>query len=398
MRQGIKFIIYSLILALVFAPAFDAHGSFPQKRVLLLYSEDKAHPAHELTDGGIRAVFRLNKLFDVQLYTEYLDLSRFSGPGHTRAVTDYLGRKYAGSKIDAIITIYPAAIDMFLGEARAGFPGVPIVACEITRIQAENLERSPSRGLTTGVVLGENTAGIMDSAFRMRPGTKRVALVAGTSRNDVAGESIFRKGLEPYAAKIDLIDLTKLPMQETLARVGALPPDTIVLYSAIFTDGAGQSFVPREALSLISRAANVPVFGLYETFLGYGIVGGRLVSFEQQGREAATLALRIMGGESPASIPFGGEQAYVNLYDWRELKRWGLNESASARRRDHPEQAGLGLEDVQALHPRSRGLLSAGNRPGHFPLCPEASEEGGRDRSSPYTHRTTACRTVIANG
>jgi C4-dicarboxylate-specific signal transduction histidine kinase len=52
-----------------------------------------------------------------------------------------------------------------------------------------------------------------------------------------------------------------------------------------------------------------------------------LVSFEQQGREAAALALRIMGGESPASIPFGGEQAYVNVYDWRELKRWGLNES-----------------------------------------------------------------------
>ena len=100
-------------------------------------------------------------------------------------------------------------------------------------------------------------------------------------------------------------------MQETLARVGSLPPDTIVLYSAIFTDGAGQSFVPREALSLISRAANAPVFGLYDSFLGYGIVGGRLVSFEQQGREAAALALRIMGGESPASIPFGGEQAYV---------------------------------------------------------------------------------------
>ena len=320
--------ICSLILVLVFAPAFDAHGSLPDKRVLLLYSEDKAHPANELTDRGIRLAFQSNKLFNVQLHAEYLDISRFSGPGHTRAVTDYLGRKYAGVKIDAIITIYPAVLDMLLGEARAGFPGVPIVTCAITRIQAENLERSPSRRLITGVVLGDNIAGIMDSAFRLRPDTKRIALVAGTSRNDVYSEMIFRKGLERHAEKIELIDLTKLPMQETLARVGSLPPDTIVLYSAVFTDGAGQSFVPREALTLISRAANAPVFGLYETFLGYGIVGGRLVSFEQQGREAATLALRIMGGESPASIPFGGEQAYSNLYDWRELTRWRLNEQA----------------------------------------------------------------------
>ena len=79
---------------------------------------------------------------------------------------------------------------------------------------------------------------------------------------------------------------------------------------------------------LFPRAANAPVFGPYDGTMGYGIVGGRLVSFELQGREAAALALRIMGGESPASIPFGGEQAYVDLYDWRELKRWDIPESA----------------------------------------------------------------------
>jgi len=70
------------------------------------------------------------------------------------------------------------------------------------------------------------------------------------------------------------------------------------------------------------------VFGPYDSFMGYGIVGGRLVSWEQLGREAAALALRILKGESPGSIPFGGEQAYIDLYDWRELRRWNIPESA----------------------------------------------------------------------
>jgi hypothetical protein len=35
------------------------------KSVLVLYSEDKAHPAHELTDQGIRSAFRSNTLLDV---------------------------------------------------------------------------------------------------------------------------------------------------------------------------------------------------------------------------------------------------------------------------------------------------------------------------------------------
>ena len=44
-----------------------------------------------------------------------------------------LRRKYAGTKIDAIITVYPAALDFLMGEEGKVFPGVPIVASEIIR-------------------------------------------------------------------------------------------------------------------------------------------------------------------------------------------------------------------------------------------------------------------------
>ncbi len=327
MMQIYRVISVALVLLLLLVQSLYSAEPKDTKAVLVLYSEDKEHPAHELTDKGIRATFRSNKLFDVQLYTEYLDVSRFSSPTHVRALADYLRRKYAATKIDAIIGVYPAAVDVVLGEAREAFPGVPIVACEVTRSYAESLGRSPSRSLVTGVVMGDNIAGVLDAALRMKPDIKRVALISGTGPNDAYDEQIYRNGLIPYAGRLQLIDLTKLPMEDILTRVGSLPPDTIVLYSSIFKDGAGKSFVPRKALSLISQAANAPVVSLYDTYLGYGIVGGRLVSLEQQGKEAAALALRILGGESPASIPFTGEQAYVSLYDWRELKRWDIPET-----------------------------------------------------------------------
>jgi PAS domain S-box-containing protein len=318
-----------LVLALLLPQTLVASEPKETKRVLVLYGEGKAHPAHELTDGGIRAVFRSSPCFDVQLYPEYLDNSRFGEAGHARIVADYLRRKYAGIKIDAIITVYPQAIDFLMSEEGKIFPEVPVVASILPRVTAESLERSPLRRFITAVVTGDNSAVLLDTALRLRPGTKHVALVTGIAFSDVvASEQVLRNALKPYLEMLGLIDLTRLPMQETLARVGSLPPDTIVLYGSIFNDGEGRSFVPREALSLVSRAANAPVFGLYESYLGYGIVGGDLVSWEHLGREAATLALRILGGESPGSIPFAGEHAYVSLYDWRELKRWNIPESA----------------------------------------------------------------------
>ena len=239
-----------------------------------------------MTDQGIRSAFRSNTLFDVQLYNEYLDGSRFSDRANTQAFADYLRRKYARIKIDTIITVYPAAVDFLLSEAIEVFPDTPIVANEVSRAYAENLKHSPPRRPITGTILGDNAIGMLDSAFRMRPGTKRVAIVAGTTPNNIYSEQIFRKCLEPYLEKLELIDLTKLSMEETLARVSSLPPDTIVLYAGVHSDGKGQSFVPREALSNISRASNAPVFGLFDSFMGYGIVGGRLVSWEQHGERS----------------------------------------------------------------------------------------------------------------
>jgi PAS domain S-box-containing protein len=325
-----KMYIFSAMLVLLLLLAQPLRAAEPRetKRVLVLYGEEKALPAHELTDQGLRATFQSDRLFDVQLFPEYLDHSRFYSAGYGRTVAEYLRRKYADIKIDAIITVGPPAIDFLMSEGGNIFSEVPIIASQMVESTAKGLERSPLRRFATGIVTADNAAALLDIALQLRPGTKRIALVAGVTPLDFTMEQMLRNALKPNLEKLELIDLTKMPMQEILVRIGSLPPNTIVFFSSIFKDGEGRRFLPRDALSQVSRASNAPVFGLFDTFLGYGIVGGQLVSFEQLGRESATLALRILGGESPASIPFGREQAFVSVYDWRELKRWDIPESA----------------------------------------------------------------------
>jgi signal transduction histidine kinase/ABC-type uncharacterized transport system substrate-binding protein len=328
MKRSAVFLLALLSLPLSTGWAQPALAAKETRRVLVLFSQENGHPAHDLTEQGIRHGFRSNPAFDVELYLEYLDVGRFSDPSQAPAAAHFLRRKYANHKIDAIIAVYPAAVDFLLGDGSAAFPGVPIVACAVRSPWAEKPEHSPSRRLITGVVIAENPGSVLEAALRMRPGTKRVALIAGISRTDAYAEQVARKGLEPFTGRLERIDLTKLPMEEILARVASLPPDTIVFYASVFQDGAGRAFVPREALQLVSRAANAPVFGLYETYMGYGIVGGRLASLERPGRTAAGLALRILSGESPGAIPFAWEGEYVELYDGRELARWKIPETA----------------------------------------------------------------------
>jgi PAS domain S-box-containing protein len=321
-----------LFFALMLAQPLYAAETKETKRVLILYSLDKHHPAHQLTEQGMSRTFQEDSPFEIKVYSEYLDVGRFQGPDSAAAMADLLRRKYSNAKIDVIITVYPDALDLLLKEKQRLFPGVPIVAAEVSRSYAETFDRPSLRRRITATIMGENASGIVADALRLRPKTQRFALVGGSSQLDAYDEQFFREALKKEARPFEVIDLTKLPMQEILSRVGALPRDTVVLYGSIVRDGAGQSFVPRDALTLLSRASNAPIFSIYDTYLGHGIVGGHLASFEQQGKIAAAMALQIMAGASPENIPFAGGDAYVDLYDWRELQRWNIPETAIPKR------------------------------------------------------------------
>jgi hypothetical protein len=63
----------------------------------------------------------------------------------------------------------------------------------------------------------------------------------------------------------------------------------VVLYLTVFRDGDGVPHVPRDVLRRIAAVSRAPVFGVFETYLGEGIVAGSIASYGAQGRSAGEL-------------------------------------------------------------------------------------------------------------
>jgi ABC-type uncharacterized transport system substrate-binding protein len=84
---------------------------------------------------------------------------------------------------------------------------------------------------------------------------------------------------------------------------------------------------PPKRVLIIDSFANAPIFGIYENQLGLGVVGGRPLPNQNVGVEAARIALRILRGEVPSSIPTKAIESLAPIYDWRELRRWGISEA-----------------------------------------------------------------------
>jgi ABC-type uncharacterized transport system substrate-binding protein len=87
-------------------------------------------------------------------------------------------------------------------------------------------------------------------------------------------------------------------------------------------------WIPREAVAAIAKVANRPIVTGTVNFVGFGAMGGLVVSSPPIGEQAGRLALRILNGENASDIPVVVGNFTKPVYDWRELKRWNVSEES----------------------------------------------------------------------
>ena len=321
-RPGRRVLLLALLALLCCASSSPARDAKRARIVVLLFPEARLLPEILAVEGAIRPT--LDPEGAVNFYTEYLDLSRLSDTQDEQQMIALLREKYASRQVDLIMPVAFPTLRFFLKHRAALFPGVPAVFCAANLDAVAGLELGSA---ITGVRLPSEWGSTLEAALALQPATRRAVVITGTSEIDQNLQAAAAHDLARYGTRIEVAYLAGLPIARLLEEVAVLPKDSIVLFVSLLRDQAGRLFTDPEAVSLIARASSVPVYSWSETHLGHGIVGGRLASFETQGTRAAELAVRVLRGERPETLPVvdGGKTAY--MFDDRELRRWGLSAS-----------------------------------------------------------------------
>ena len=316
--------LFILVLSIPFLTSFIAAQPPPRKNILVISELGETHPAIATVTREITTGLSDNHHYQIELYIESLDTETFPTEEAQREFTEWITRRYRNQKPAAIVAIGPSPIAYLTGPAQSIFPDTPIVFCgSIQEMTAS--PRLDSR--FTGTWLHLETAKTIDVALTMFPHTRHIAVVAGSSPFDQGALAVTRTATKSFEGKFDLIYLTDLTMDDLLTKLKNLPDHTIVLYNSFFRDAAGTPFVnATAALPMVANAANVPVFGMSDSYLGHGIVGGDLLSFVEQGRIATRIVSSILDGKKPNEIPTSTAPS-VYMFDWKQLRRWKLKES-----------------------------------------------------------------------
>jgi len=312
-----------LFFAWLVLPFAAAAEDAPPLRVLILLGSDYSLPASVVEANAIRATLAAGTRRRVEFYTEALDANRMPLAEYEADYAGFLQRKYRGRQMDIVIAVQVAALDFAERHRAELWPGTPVVFCAMPAAWARG--RTFGEGIT-GVTVTFDPVGTLDLALRLQPNARQVVVVGGVGEIDRAFLAAARQALRRYQGRLQATWLDHHTLEQMTAAVGQLPADTIVLYTAVSRDAAGQVFTPREVLAGLARASKAPIYGMIDTYLGYGITGGKLQSLEADGRAAAGLALRVLGGEAATAIPVLSPPPSECRMDSRELERFGLRE------------------------------------------------------------------------
>ena len=315
--------VISAILLAVLLLALSAPAQARSQNILVLHSY---HPGLSWTDtlnAGIQEAFRAESP-KALLWVEYLDTKRNTDTSYLSLQAALLRHKLADSVFDLIITTDNDALNFVIRYRDSIFRGAPVVFCGVNDFHPSQLRGQ--RGVT-GLAENPPFAETMRTALGLHPETGEFVVIgADQSITDLITDDTLRE-LEGQFPDIRFTYWNNLPAREMRTRLQELGDGQLIFIHGVMRNEEGVLVDYRDKNLFLSTYAKVPIYGFWDFEMGTGCVGGRMVEGKAEGMRVARLAMRVLAGTDPDSIPVEMTTPSRYIFDYIQLERFGISES-----------------------------------------------------------------------
>jgi signal transduction histidine kinase len=292
------------------------------KQVLLLHSFGRDFAPYDAIVAAFRTELAKGSSEPIAVYDASLDAEQVSESDDPQPLLALLRHRFAGGPPDLVVTIGPPAAAFYLQNRDKVFPGTPLV---ISALDERLVQRSALRAGDAVVALHQYLPDLVNNILRVLPDTQTIAVVIGDTPLERYWLAEGRREFAQFANRVSFQWLNDLSLEQMRQRVAALPAHSAVLYSLLVDDAAGVPQQRGASFASLFEVSAAPIFSLYETELGHGVVGGPYHSQQRGGALTAAAALRLLSRRIVADPVIQLLDYETPVYDWRELKRWGVD-------------------------------------------------------------------------
>lgn len=292
-----------------------------KQKILVLHSY---HQGLEWTDSitsGIQEVFKpLDK--DYELYYEYLDTKRNTGADYDHRLKELFVAKMKTIQFAAVIVADNNALAFIKKTYQFLSGSPPLVFCGINGFYPELIDTLPS---VTGVTENTDVGATFELMLRLHPERKRIYVIQDRTTTGQAVKKSLDKAIAKYRHQVKIELMPDSTLREAVAAVAGLGAEDMICLLTFNRDRENAFISFNEGVALLTEAAEVPTYGPWDFYLGRGIVGGVITSGSLQGKTAAQMAVRIVRGENPQTIPIVTDSVSPVMIDYNQLQAFRID-------------------------------------------------------------------------
>lgn len=322
MQKKILKTLLTLILTLFLMMALSAVSlatSSPNKNVLIINSYDPDNPWTQSEEQGIQE--SLSDLSgNISFFHEYMDTKHFHEKVYEEAFSTYLKEKYRYLNIDIVVTTDDFAT-LFVKDHKEVFlkDEVPVIFCGVNDLEFK-------AGNFAGVYENVDIKGTISLIQSIHGEKTPIMLVTDKSLSSISITKSLLNNLEWLKGQnvqfISESDPMSIKRKLNNFKAGA------VIFLLFNEDQEGNSYTYFEGLNMIRSYTDLPVYSVWDFYLGKGVVGGSMITKDAMGEDVGQMIKRLLAGEDISVLSSKTTEAR-NVMDYTMMNHYGLDKNSN---------------------------------------------------------------------
>ncbi len=200
---------------------------------------------------------------------------------------------------------FPAAHQLYV------IPGDPLIS---QLVESDNVSVLPTS-------FDQAVEETLELVPQLLPETKFVYVISGSAQSDISYLNKMRADIDGFESSLEFRYLVGLTPNALIDELRELPEDSVLLMGTYNQDQTGRFYRSIDVSALISSQFDYPLFGMIDSYLGKGMVGGSVTSAGLYGEKAGRLVLSILFGNEYSDELYTATQ-YV--FDRQKLDLVGI--------------------------------------------------------------------------
>ncbi len=319
LRKNKRFNMRLFLIILLFISSLQA---LEQKSILLLHSYNSGLKWSDGITEGIEEGLKDNLLYELSI--EYMDSKKIDTQEYFNTLKELYKKKFSARKYDIIIAADNYAYRFVLENHEEIFNKTAVVFCGVENFKQKDIP-SYLKPYVTGVVefkeIKRNIEFIKDAVKNL----STLYIISDSSFSSSAIKKQILDATLEFKNDFKIIFNDKIDLEELRKDIYSLPSNSAILFTSLYIDKYGR-YIPYNNIRKLFKESKYPIFAVNKIHLGEGVVGGIMVSPQEQGLLAINKAIQIINGKktNTISVDMPSSKYY---FDYKVMEKFAIDKS-----------------------------------------------------------------------